>query len=285
MSSNKIQPFNESTMSEAINLFLEEDSSSSDKLLKLYSRCKASSSAVISCASSNKSMLSHHNPRLGTSGLRPDMAPLRRMSMVDVAGKASSKQTQGNARSKLGHSHQYLGMKKGDVSMKSIPSPASTGVMRESSISRVTKLGAKSSKPIHATNSSNNKMAPPPSVMNFLAALNSSKAPSSDDNGKNTDPNFPSNGALKSVKTETPSPSKRSRSKRQSTNNASTISPSSPPSKRTRQVENLDIKSLEALFFVGDNIVVLVEEEGGKYPAIIKALEPGGTYEVSRYIQ
>ena len=51
--------------------------------------------------------------------------------------------------------------------------------------------------------------------------------------------------------------------------------------------EGNDVVSKESddFFFVGDEVVVFVEEEGKKnYPGVIKRCERGGTYEVHKFI-
>jgi len=49
---------------------------------------------------------------------------------------------------------------------------------------------------------------------------------------------------------------------------------------------NVDIsKESGEFFFMGDEVVVFVEEEGKKnYPGVIKRCEAGGTYEVHKFI-
>ena len=289
MSSNKCLPFNESTMSEALNLFLEEDDSSDDKLLKFYSKCKASSTAAIAAATSSKSMMSNHDSRTGPSGMRQGMAPIRRMSMVDVASKVSSFKTQGATRNIGGHGHQHLGIKKPDIPSRTMPPPSSVGLARDPSVSRVSnmkKLGGKSAKPIHPPNASTSthNMAPPPSVMNFLAALNSSKpnqrSPENGGNNEKTNYSSDKETSVNSVKderdtTDTPSPSQRTRRKRQSLSDNSSTS-----IVRRRQSKTSYVDPNKNPFSVGDNVIVILEEEGGKFPAIIKVCEPEGTFEV-----
>mmetsp|Transcript_21545 Transcript_21545/g.32164 ORF Transcript_21545/g.32164 Transcript_21545/m.32164 type:complete len:292 (+) Transcript_21545:168-1043(+) len=275
-SSTKTIPLNDDTMSVALSLLNKVDDeggqSSYDSLLRLHRQCKASSAAAIASA-----LLPDHPGNIasrigqipGTSKFKGMQPPMKRVSMLNNVKKGMN-------------SKKQMDQMGGGASSNKAPQ------------------GRKfTTKPLPGK-------APPPSAMNFLAALNSNKAVTrtksapvtntSSAAGRKSTPSsserkdkISNKSSSKSNKQNLLSPrksQKRRASDTTSTSSGSSVSTPRPTRRSRREAEKESSPTSESEnsvseFLVGDDVVVLSKEEGHHYPAIIKLVEPGGTYEVS----
>ena len=287
MSSNKHASYIESTMSEALALFLDQDDGSHDKLLMLYSKTIASADQVISTASSQKPASS----RVGMvrRKFQQQLKPLRRTSMNDVAKREKSMTSFKNIQARA--LNLPSNMKHMDSTIRRENSASLSPVARMN----VKKLGSKGSNSLSNRSSKIGSVSvaappPPPSVMNFLAALNSKNSLKSS-KSENDVPSLKSSDQKIDKKPDASSPSSTTRSgkkqhtsgndrkgKKQPSGNDNAMPVSGKRKRRCTSMSEVDDVND---FKVNDEVVVYVKEEGGKFPAIIKACEAIGTFEVS----
>lgn len=288
-SSSKTIPLNDDTMSFALGLIMrvdkEGDQTSYESLYRLYMQCKASSAAAIASA-----VLPEHPGNIasrigqvpGASKLKCMQPPIKRVSMLTTGKKGMMTSKPIDTTSTSGSSSKKQMDQTGSVSTNKAPQ------------------GRKfATKPPSVKD-------PPPSAINFLAALNSNKvvtrtkaAPVTSTSSaavrKSTASpserkDKSSNRIISNSKKQNIFSSRKSRKRRTSDPSSTSLrsSVSTPRSTRRsrREVEKESSPTSESEisvseFLVGDDVIVVSKEEGHSYPAIIKQVEPEGTYEVS----